>query len=87
LKQGGSDVAKVHTTETLSAPKQISETKWAGSKKARPGALPEIALGDKDVTGLIRDAIQPAADCRVAVEIEIPLLGDMGLGIERDIGD
>lgn len=37
------------------------------------------------MTGLGLDALEPSADRREALEVETALIGDVGVGIERDV--
>src|SRR5215212_8190202 len=43
------------------------------------------ALGYRYVSRLRRDALQPRADCREVLEIEAPLVRDVGVGVEGDV--
>src|SRR5215470_1174972 len=54
---------------------------------ASAGRSAELGLGDQDMVRLIGDAVEPSADARIAGELEIALLGDMGVAVERDIRD
>src|SRR6516165_5086140 len=42
---------------------------------------------DPDVPRLRRDAGNPRSDRRVSCQVEIPLLGDVRVRVERDVGD
>ena len=58
------------------------ESKW----KAHAD-LPSGPVVHGDVAGLCGDARQPRRNVRVGVEIEAAFAGDMGVAIERDVGE
>src|SRR5262245_17216191 len=46
-----------------------------------------MSSGDRDVTGLRGDSLDPRLDLRVAREVETALACDMRVGVERDVRD
>ena len=60
--------------------------RWRPATRPRVGSL--VPSGrDRDVTGLGGDALEPAADRRVGGQVEAALVGEMGVGVQRDVGD
>ncbi len=53
----------------------------------RQGGEKRSALGDGNVAGLGRDPRQPGANGGVGFEVVAALIGHVGLGVERDVGD
>src|SRR5205809_1292125 len=47
----------------------------------------ELPLRDRHMSRLARDAREPGADVRVAPEVEVALVGNVRVGVERDVGD
>src|ERR1700734_2352684 len=40
-----------------------------------------------DVAGLLGDALEPGADGGESGEVEVAFIGDVGIAVERDVGD
>src|SRR6516225_8576736 len=62
----------------------------------RPCYLAAASLGDRhsgglpihpDVPGLLGDALEPGADRGKSGEVEVAFIGDVGVAVERDVGD
>src|SRR5947199_1013610 len=57
----------------------------AASVSPLPGR--RLPSGDRDVSGLPRDAPEPGEDRGKAPQLEAALVSDVGVGVEGDVGD
>src|SRR6516225_2269880 len=63
-------------------PPRISMQGWRGGRVRRPILRPP---GEGNVAGLGLDPLKPGTDTGIGVEFEAAFMGDMGVGIERDV--